>query len=259
MLVRTSGAGVSDALRPAERPERDRFIGVRSSSAVSEYPGRFDWTWVPIIGLGMLDAVLARHLGMRFVGWERFGLWTSVPAAVAVFYGISRRSDRLVDVGYYTMLWLLFSLFGCILTYLAARADLPLRDTQFTHYDALLRFDWCKWVTFVGSHKKFELLLALAYSTILPQTVGSIIYFSHIRRPDRNNDFLWTTMVAGLMTCVISGLLPARGPHLEGQHFEWWTIQNVLRGGSCATFSLERLQGIVVLPSFHTVTAILLI
>jgi hypothetical protein len=181
------------------------------------------------------------------------------PAAVAGYYRVSERSDRLADAGYYTTLWLIFFTFGCILTYIVARIDLPLRDTQFTHYDAVLRFDWCQWVSFVASHKKFRILLAIAYSTILPQTIGSVIYFSHIRRPDRNDDLLRTTMVAAIIATVISGLLPAQGPHLKGQYFEWWATQAAIRDSSSTlTFSLEHLQGVIAFPSFHAVAAILL-
>jgi len=181
-----------------------------------------------------------------------------VSCRVAGYYRVSGRSDRLADAGYYTTLWLIFSLLGCILIYVAARFDLPLRDIQFAHYDTLMCFDWWRWTTFVASHKEFKLLLAVAYSTILPQTIGSVIYFSHIRRPDRNDDLLWTTMVAAIIATV-SALLPALGPQLEGQYVEWSATLAAIRDSSASTFSLEHLQGIIAFPSFHTVAAILLI
>ena len=208
----------SAAQKVYEAPRRSALVRLRRFFPASSLSIRFDWAWVPIIGLGLFDTLLARRFGMRFVGWERFGLMTALPAAVAVCYRVSGRSDRLADAGYYTTLWLIFSLLGCILTYVAARFDLPLRDIQFAHYDTLMCFDWWRWTTFVASHKEFELLLAVAYSTILPQTIGSVIYFSHIRRPDRNDDLLRTTMVAAIIATVVSALLPALGPHLEGQY-----------------------------------------
>ena len=249
----------SAAQKVYEAPRRSVLVRLRRFFPASSLSIRFDWAWVPIIGLGLLDTLLARRFGMRFVGWERFGLLTAFPAAVAGYYRVSGRSERLADAGYYTTLWLIFSTLGCILTYIAARFDLPLRDIQFTHYDALLRFDWAQWVSFVASYKEFKLLLAVAYSTILPQTIGSVIYFSHIRRPDRNDDLLWTTMVAAIIATMISGLLPALGPHLKGQYFEWWATLSALRNGSALTFSLKHLEGIIAFPSFHTVAAILLI
>ena len=241
-----------------EQPAGRAVICIRRLFAVSNRFGRFDRVWVPIISLGLLDTVLARRVGMRFLRWEKFSLMITFPAAVAGYYRVSGRSDRLADAGYYTTSWLIFSTLGCILTYIAARTDLPLRDTQFTHYDAVLRFDWCQWVSFVASHKKFELILAIAYSTILPQTVGSVIYFSHIRRPDRNDDLLWTTIVAAIMATVMSALLPALGPHLKGQYVEWSATLAAIRDGSVSIFWLQHLQGIIAFPSFHTVAAILL-
>jgi membrane-associated phospholipid phosphatase len=195
---------------------------------------------------------------MKFVGWERFSLMVAVPAAVASYYRVSGRSDRLADTGYYITLWLIFSTFGCVLTYIAARFDLPLRDAQFAHYDALLFFDWGRWSSFVAAHQTFEFALSVAYSTILPQTIGSVFFFSHIRRPDRNDELLRTTIVAAIITTAISGLLPAQGPHLKTQSFDWWVTLDVLRGPAPATFSVQHLQGIIVFPSFHTVAAILL-
>jgi hypothetical protein len=220
---------------------------------------RFDWIWALLIVLGLLDTLLARHLGMTFVGWGRFSAELAFPAAVAAFYRVSRRSDKLADLGYYTTVWLVFSVLGCILTYIAARVALPLRDIQFAHWDASLSLNWWRWTSFVASHERFELLLDLAYSTILPQTLGSVIYFSHIRRPDRNDDLLRTTMVAALITAAVFGLLPALGPHLKGQYVEWSATLAAIRSGSVSTFSLQHLQGIIAFPSFHTVAAILLI
>ena len=249
-----SGIGTLSGTR-----KRCTFDLIRSIFAASHRTSQFDWTWVPIIGLGLLDALLARQFGMTFLGWRKFGFKIAIPAAVAVYYRVSARSNRLADIGYYTTVWLVFSVLGCIFTYVAARVNLPLRDIEFAHFDALLGFDWYHWASFVVSHAKFELLLAIAYSTILPQTIGSVIYFSHIQRPDRNDDLLWTTMIAAMLTTVISALLPALGPHFKGQYVEWSATLAAIRDGSASTFSLEHLDGIIAFPSFHTVAAVLLV
>lgn len=222
-------------------------------------PGRFDWTFGTIVVLALIDVVLARATGMTFLGWQRFCLIAVVPVAVAIYYRVSWRSERLADAGYYVSMWLAFSVCGCILTYVAARVDLSLRDHQLAHYDTLLSFDWYHWTTFIISHPKVELVLALAYSTILPQTLGSVIYFSHIRRPDRNDDFLWTTMSAAIIATVISALMPAMGPHFKGQYVAWSATLAEIRNHSVSTFWLAHLQGIIDFPSFHTVAAILLV
>jgi membrane-associated phospholipid phosphatase len=212
-----------------------------------------------IVGLGLVDALLAHWAGMRFRGWDRFGVIAALPVAVAIYYRVSHRSERLADAGYYVSMWLAFSVCGCILTYLAARIDLSLWDDQLAQFDTLLCFDWNHWTTFIISHPKVELVLALAYSTILPQTMGSVIYFSHIRRQDRNDDLLWTTMFAALVTTVISALVPAMGPHLKGQYVEWSATLAAIRNHSVSIFWLPHLQGIIDFPSFHTVAAIVLV
>jgi hypothetical protein len=258
-MLSGTGGSMANALGLRERHKRGVFTCRQSLFAASYRLDPLGWTWVPIIGLGLLDTLLARRFGMRFVGWEKFSLPLAVPAAVAVYYRVSARSDRLANLGYYMTMWLAFSILVCILTYLAARIDLPLRDSQFAHYDAVLHFDWYRWASFVASHRKLELLLGLAYSTILPQTMGSVFYFSHIRRRDRNDDLLLTTMIAAVITTLISALVPALGPHLKGQYVEWSATLAAIRNGSASTIKLEHLQGIVAFPSFHTVTAILLV
>lgn len=249
----------SDALHFSEPPRRSTFVRVPSWRALSSYLSRFDWTWVPIICVGLADLVLAEHFGMSFVGWRRFCLVLAVPVAVTIYYRVWRRSEQLADTGYYTTAWVLFSTLGCILTYVAARVDYPLRDVQFAGYDALLGFDWGRWAAFVALHRKLELLLEVGYATILPQTLGSVIYFAHTRRPDRNDDLLWTTMLAAIIATVLSALLPALGPHLKGQYVVWSATLAAIRAGSASSFSLEHLLGIIDFPSFHTVAAILLV
>src|SRR5215472_10260889 len=84
-----------------EQPVGRAVIRIGRLFVVSGRFSRFDWVWVPIIGLGLLDTVLARGVGMRFLGWERFSLMIAFPAAVAGYYRVSGRSDRLADAGYY--------------------------------------------------------------------------------------------------------------------------------------------------------------
>lgn len=258
-LVNATVWSASAALQTSGQSLLSIPVRIRISSELSQSFSRFDFVWVPIIGLWLLDMLLARHFRMHFQGWEGFGLKIAVPATVACFYRISGRSDRLADAGYYTTLWLAFTLLGCILTYVVARIDLPLRDAEFARYDSLLCFNWYRWASFVNSHKKLEFLLAVAYCSILPQTIGSLIYFCRIRRPDRNDDLLWTTMLAATITTAISAFLPALGPHLKGQYVEWSATLAAIRAGSASTFALDQLQGIIAFPSFHVVAAILLV
>ena len=227
-----------------------------------------DWAWAPIITLAIIDTLLARKFEMRFIGWDRFWLIVVVPAMVTAYYRFSGRREHVADDGfytatwdvvYYTIMWITLWTFGCMLTYIAVRIDRPLRDALFVHYDALLQFDWRRWTGFVFSHQQIELLLRITYDSILPQTLGSVIYFAHTRRPDRNDELIRTTMIATVIGAAISGLLPASGPHLNGQYFAWWKTFSAIRQNPVAVVSLDHLEGIIVFPSFHSVAAVLLV
>jgi len=215
--------------------------------------------WTVIVVLGVIDRFWADRAGLTFVGWRAIAPGLGFIGSVAVFYDISGRNRRLAGASHYVALWVGLSIAGCILTYLMATLRLPLRDADLARIDAALGFDWFAWSRFVGAHPLLRLPLAIAYASFLPQIIGSVMWFSHIGRDDRNRELLWAGMLSLLITAVVSGLLPALGPFFPGHAPDWSLALLAIRDGTASKFALGDLKGIITMPSFHTVMAILLI
>jgi PAP2 superfamily len=217
--------------------------------------------WILILALGVLDWLWANRAGLVFVGWTRVACVLTFLLTVGAFYGYSGRSRRLSDAGEYAALWVAFSAAGAIFTYLVATLALPLRDPEFIAIDAAMGFHWLEWFRFIAAHRMIQLPLFFAYFTFLPQIIGSILYFAHTGQAHRNAEMIWITMPSLIITTIVSAVLPAIGPY--AYFFGRWTADIVvlmsLRSGGHQTFVVNRLQGIITFPSFHTTLAIIFI
>ncbi|MGH7934193.1 MAG: phosphatase PAP2 family protein [Candidatus Binataceae bacterium] len=181
--------------------------------------------------------------------------------SISLFYGITGRSRRLADTAHYAALWLAFSAVGVVFTYLMADLRMPLWDARFARMDAALGFDWPAWLSLIAAHRPLKYLLEVAYSSLLPQIIFSIIYLSHIERPELNHELLFAAFVSLVITSVLSGLLPALGAkvYFRGLHPGYLPDLLALRSGTASRFVLPKMQGIVTMPSFHAALAILFI
>jgi hypothetical protein len=219
------------------------------------------WAWVLIVGLGGLDWIWADRVGLTFSGWTRIVWMLIFLLAVGVLYGYSGRDRRLADAGNYAAVWVAFSAAGAIFSYLVATFALPMRDAELIAIDAAMGFHWLAWSEFVGAHRALHLPLAVAYNFFLPQIIFSILYFAHTLQTRRNAELIWLTMVSVTITSIISAFVPALGPYVYfyGHPTPDIVVLTSLRAGGPQTAVINQLQGIITLPSFHTVMAIVFI
>jgi PAP2 superfamily protein len=214
--------------------------------------------WALTVLLGGVDWILADRAGLAFVGWIRVACVLIFLFVVGVVYGYSGRNRRLGDAGNYAALWVAFSAAGAISTYLAATFAMPLRDAEFIAIDASMGFHWLEWYRFIQSHRAIELPLFVAYFTFLPQIIASILYFAHTGQTSRNAEMIWIAMPALILTSIVSAVLPAIGPyvHYFGRETADIVVLMSVRAGGAHTFVVNRLEGIITFPSFHTILAI---
>ena len=157
-----------------------------------------------------------------------------------------------------------FSIAAAIFTYLTATLPFPLVDSELARIDAGLSFSWPAWFHVVNSHPLLKGLFVIVYASLLPECAASIIYFAHRRRNDRIAEFLWSALLSILITATVSGIVPALGAFV---HFgvpglaEAMYLPHLLalREGTMSAFSVNEFQGIITMPSYHTVLAILII
>ncbi|HVN64274.1 MAG TPA: phosphatase PAP2 family protein [Candidatus Binataceae bacterium] len=217
--------------------------------------------WVVVAVIGAVDWMWARQTGLSIVAWTRFDLTFGLLVIIGSVYGYSGRDLRLADAGNYAAMWVAFSTCGAILTYLAATPALPLRDAEFARIDASLGFDWMAWYGVLHAHPRLHLASLFVYNAMLPEIVLSVVYFAHVRRSDRNAELLWIAMVSLIITTAVSAIVPALGAAAYFHAFQpdYLSTLQVLRDGSVKVFSMNEPRGIIQMPSYHTVIAILIV
>lgn len=219
--------------------------------------------WGVIAALAALDAAGLAHYGIRLAlpGLLRLAGALSVFAALALVYERWRPDERLAEMAWSAMrLFAFFAAIG-ILSYLVSISPVPVVDDLLAGADRALGLDWMSWFTIVQRRPALHRLLHLAYISALPQIAIITIYHSLAGRPERNSEFLWTTMISLLIIVPISGLLPAFNASIYygvagfRDHLPDFVA---LRTGRFGELDLSRLQGLISFPSFHTTLGLLL-
>ena len=218
-----------------------------------------------IAALAICDWLWARHAGLTFSHWTQVAVLTGLLLAIGFFYSsIRRNAQQLADMALWGALVTAFSVAAAIFTYLNATLAFPLVDSELARIDAGLGFSWPAWFQFVNSHRLLKVLFVVVYASLLAECAASIIYFAHRNRSDRIAEFLWGALISILITAPISGIVPALGAFVHfgvPQPAEATYLPHLLalREGTASSFSLNEFQGIVTMPSYHTVLAILIV
>ena len=207
----------------------------------------------------LADAVLCWTSGLSFSHWSPALPSTMAIAIIGLGYHWSGRSVRIADLAHWTGLWVAFSIVGAILTYLAARHGAAWSDDALAALDHRFGFDWSAWFEFVGSHHPLKLVLAVAYASLMPQILGSVLYFAYRGWEDRNSELLSSVTLALLLTCGVFALFPAFGPGTAVPQLADLYLADLvgLHDGSVAVFEIAKLKGIIAFPSFHAVLGVL--
>ncbi len=240
------------------------FLKAKLSAAAVEYRRP-----IAIVALyaGLAWAGCATYQ-LTFTGW-RLAMGTAAALALAgLVYVVWRPSPPLAEASLYAAFWIVFVQFGCILTYVAAAGGsrFPLADSVLAGLDGMLGFDWEAWFRWSRSAGALTIVLQAAYFSLPFQVVGSILLFSLGCVRHRNSEFLSLCAVSLLLTCIVWALVPAVGPRAffnpgaagASDIAQALEIQ-ALRSGERSVFVSSELLGIVSLPSYHTVLALLCI
>ena len=149
-----------------------------------------------------------------------------------------------------------------MLTYLAAHMRTPLYDERFSQLDEAIGFYWPRWFEFIQAHGMQDIVLLIAYFSVLPQIFGSILFFAHTQLSNRNWELFCMAVFAFAITTGFAYSFPALGAFY---HFDTAISRAVhlpdlfhLVAGTKTSFSLPEMQGIVTFPSYHAAVAVIL-
>jgi hypothetical protein len=174
-----------------------------------------------------------------------------------------RRDDKLRNLAEAIAFSLIFATAGEILSYLAVSTDRRLVDAFLAATDKTLGFDWGSYYLWATSHSHFSYAVCAAYESMGLQLWIELIYLSFTQRFSRLSEFLDLSASLLVLTIVVSLFFPAEGAskfyasqyHADVSrmfHFE------LLRSGSMKTINIGRMQGLISMPSYHTIMGILL-
>lgn len=214
--------------------------------------------WLPRVGIHLTGQALlagqAAGLALAGLCWRAAGLiatgagWRSGPVITRAGEGAGNVAINIV-----------FACAIATLTYLCARFALPLRDAGMVAADAAIGFRWDRWWRTLGEHPSLRAVLHLAYGSLRVQLV--VLSFAMPFSGDRHRsaEFFALTTATGVVTCVLSGLLPAVGamPWFGIPGAAWLPDLMQLRTAAAPRFDLPAMHGIVTFPSYHATLAVL--
>lgn len=265
--------GSPDPARP-RRPHPTRLPEKRMGLMKSSHPRlrRADAAVWIVISLGA--AAIA-----GFALWAPFAIeWRSflAPATLAVllaaggrYYRAARNEARLGAILNCTAQIIGFAAVAAPLSYIAATAGFPLRDSMLDAWDHHLGFDWTATMSFIAARPALALLLLLAYSSFALQTVTTVLALGVAGQLDRLGTFVAAFVCTTLITIAGSAVYPAAGPYLflelqpAAAHgflpvsSTSWPVFLGLRDGTLHTVYGLNSEGIITFPSLHAALGIL--
>lgn len=226
-------------------------------------------SWSVIGGLALACLLLSHALGFS-VALARAALPALGVAVLtgALAIGRMRADTRLVAGATAFLQMTLFTILGVVLAYLLAALGGPSWDEWLAVADARLGLDWPA-ILAVADRLPVPILLVagLAYHSLVVQMVGCIVVLAATARLERLRTAVAAAIVAGAVTILLSGLLPAVGNLFDPAHYRtlWpsvaWQDRDLvlgLRDGAVRELDLSHMTGIVSFPSYHAALPVIL-
>jgi hypothetical protein len=235
----------------------------------------YSLAWIVVFIIVAIDfcGTLASAHTIRFNSGLHNAPWFGILICVIVWINARtphasahRRWDRhFRELGNTTRWMLLFAAFLTVtdvLTYLSVTVNAPLIDDQLIRFDRFLGFDWVRTYQWVYEHRPLWYVLEAAYESGLVQAIAIPVVLGMTGRRRDLTEFVACIMVASVACLAIATLFPAASAFLHFGIDHPNTSSTVsqflpLRSGSLRIFDLDHPQGLVSMPSFHTIVGVL--
>ncbi|WP_082503804.1 phosphatase PAP2 family protein [Methylobacterium sp. Leaf117] len=249
-----------------------KSLAAQAHTPASDVPNARARLWFAILILGAITTLWMRVAGLAV------DLPSALPPALAcaglellaTFY-LTRRPEPRFAVTLSGLAQIIaVSAFAGLLSYAAAATGGPLWDGTFQALDKALGLDWPAYLHTLNDHPRLGFALSLAYQSLMPQMILVVIVLGFSGRLSAVRDFVLAFMIAGLITVLLSGLMPAMAMFvhlgLRPQDFPGLNPAAAyvhlaplsgLRDGTVRIISLAEIEGIITFPSFHAALGVL--
>lgn len=224
---------------------------------------RLDLKWSMLAAVMVLDAVwtISGQWPIQFESVRTCFLIVLAFAAPLAFKCLHQNAN---GIHFYEIMAfsLPFAKSGAVLSYLAVTTNFRLVDAPLAAMDKCLGFDWLSYHRWVGAHPNYHRAIRFAYASMVNQIWLIAAFLSFTGRLSRLRAFLQLSSVTLLVAILVSLFFPAAS---AAKYFQAQTHVGVpgfsqfepLRAGTLTTIDLNAMQGLVSMPSFHTIMAIL--
>ena len=228
-------------------------------------PDRLGPAWAITTFVLVVDAVWLAIEGWSVTDRGLIVLALGMAACLApLSIGRYRRDSRIAATTSYCALLLLFQAAAATLSYLVVSTNAPLVDAPLDAWDRAIGFDWLALQAWLQTHTSVHALLRVAYASGLLQLVFVVVFLGLTGRREQLAEFMLLFMGATLVTIVVSGVFPAAGAwkfYAVTASFDLSMLSHFepLRDGRLREIALDRMQGLIAIPSLHAAMAVLLV
>ena len=192
-------------------------------------------------------------------------------AAAGTFYGTLRKDQALSAVLACSAFLIVFPAGSALLSYLLMTISGPRIDTALAGADRAIGFYWPALMGYVAQYPTLNLLLKLAYLSVMPQTVVLIFALGFGGKTAELYRFSLALALGAIVTLTVWTIAPSFGafsvytlPDAVAQKlglvlgFDYGRdLVHMLKSGP-GFISPKELRGIVGFPSYHTLQALVL-
>jgi hypothetical protein len=207
--------------------------------------------WIIVLSTILVTVVAALATGFTVSGYGQLAMILGVVGVAMIYF---RKEARFMVCLSSLLQISIFSSAFILLTYVGATLDRPLVDNQLAAWDLHMGFH--------GLTAWHCRLFQWAYDSCLLQTAAIVGILSLSGDAEQLQLFVRRMMIAALLTFAVFLLFPAEGPcatspsPMQSQYLEHFRS---LRDGTRTFFDLSTAEGLVTVPSFHAIWALLLV
>jgi hypothetical protein len=220
--------------------------------------------WLLLVLLGLVDWVWMWWAGFHFgPGVVQSIGFVSLLVLISIFYSYTERDERIMHFAQFGAQYLALFAVLTVLSYLAVSTNAPLVDHALDAIDKAMGLNWLTWTEWLTEHSTLRWGLFIVYGSLPAQQFFCYVRNVHTRANWRNSEIWWITFFSALVTIAGSAALPASNPYVyygleRADHFLHMVQFLGLRDGTMHIIGFTDAQGLVQLPSFHTILAIML-